>query len=93
VIVLALKSRQKGNDARLAEKLGAHFVVMLLVLVIGTFRISSVIDGSFAAAIREWCSYYLCTWEVVPSLFGGAALGSALLTVLLESVLERLCRR
>ncbi len=53
VIVMAQKRNQEGSDARFAEKLEEHFVVMLLVLAIGTFRISSVTDGSLAAALRE----------------------------------------
>jgi len=84
------KAKWETGKVTRADDLIAHLLVMLLVLALGTFPVSSAIHGSFAAAFREWRGYYLGAWPGGLSLFGGAALGSLLLCFVVEPFLNRL---
>ena len=84
------KAKWEGKVIR-ADDLSGHFLVMLLVLALGTFPVSSAIHGSLEAAFREWRGYYLGAWQGLLSLFGGAVLlGALLLCFVVEPFLNRL---
>ena len=84
------KAKREAGKVTRADDLIAHFLVMLLVLALGTFPVSSAIHGSLEATFREWWGYYLGTWPGGLSLFGGAVLGSLLACFVVEPFLNRL---
>ena len=46
------KTKREADEVTCADYLIAHFLVMLLVLALGTFPFSSAIHGSLEAALR-----------------------------------------